>query len=193
MDEEGKAVGELEPELTARFDAQRGDPQLLFHLAHRARRRRFPMLDVAARAVDLARPQAPLLVDEEDLPIADDEEERCLLLGFPPRPVDVFDPHVLEDILPGPVPGRSKFPPDDDSREVSRGKRDLSRSVRCLGPWWRQGVTGGEGRVPRLLGLPEAADSEPLLYTPDAPGDRGARALGLCLRPSRERGGRACP
>jgi len=87
--EEREAVRELEPKLTARFDAQRRDAQLLLHLAHRAGKRGFPFLEMAARPVDLACAEAALLVDEEHLPVAHDEQERRPPLRFPRRPVDI--------------------------------------------------------------------------------------------------------
>lgn len=91
VDVERVAVDELEAEGALFDEAERVCPHLLLELPPGRGERGLAGFEAAAGAVDLPRAEAAPLLDEEDLAVADREDERRPLRREPGLPVDVAE------------------------------------------------------------------------------------------------------
>ena len=88
LDEQAVAVGELELVVPTPCGCSANDAELLFKFAERSRRWGLSGLDPSARPIDLACSKPPLLANQEDALLLDDEEQRGVIGGGPVFPVD---------------------------------------------------------------------------------------------------------
>ena len=86
---DGQPIDELEAQLATLADPHWGDSQFFFHFPDRTCQGGFTGFEPSARAIDLARPESALFVDQQNLVVADDEKQSCPLLGNPVLPFDV--------------------------------------------------------------------------------------------------------
>lgn len=84
---EAVTVAELEMQFAMLDRAKRPDPELFFGFAQGGLQRRFAGIDLAARAIDLARAKAAFLADEENFFVTHDEEKVGADAWLPSRPV----------------------------------------------------------------------------------------------------------
>jgi hypothetical protein len=82
------AVAELEVQFAMLRGVTHGDTEFLEGFAQGSGERRLARVDLAAGSVDLARAEAAFFADEENLPVAHDEEKVGALLRLPGCPVD---------------------------------------------------------------------------------------------------------
>jgi hypothetical protein len=85
------AVRELKVEFAALLEFRGRDADFFLGFANGGFQGGFPRLDFSARAVDLARAKSPLLADEQDPAVLDDEAEIGPLARLPAGPLGNWD------------------------------------------------------------------------------------------------------
>jgi 2-oxoisovalerate dehydrogenase E1 component len=92
---EAVAIHELEEQLADLDQSARPDQELLFELTESTLKRRFARLESPTRAVDLARAEPTLLVNQEDTASPNDEHQRRPILRHPPGPIELRGPQRI--------------------------------------------------------------------------------------------------